>query len=252
MTPADLAVLRLANVDAGYGDRLAIRDVSLTVAAGIRVGVLGPNGSGKSTLFRVALGILAPWRGQVELFGVPGGRLDRRRQPVAYVPQARQLTPHFPVSARDVVLMGRVGRRGLFRWLGESDRVAADRSLDQVGLRHKAERPFGALSGGEQQRVLIARALASEARLFFMDEPVTGVDVMTERQIDDLLDELVAGGAAVVVSTHNLSEANLARFDWLVCLNGMVVAQGPPTVVASLEVWRQLFTAPAFATGGDE
>lgn len=243
-------VLRLDEVEAGYGHRPALRDVSLTVAAGTRVGLIGPNGSGKSTLFRVALGILPTWRGTVEVFGVPIRRLDRRRQPVAYVPQARQLASGFPVSARDVVMMGRVGGLGLFRWPGAADRAAVGRALDEVGLSHKAERPFGALSGGEQQRLLLARALVSGARLFFLDEPVTGVDAATQHQFDRLLDVLVTAGCTIVVSTHDLSAENLARFDWLVCLNGMVVTQGAPVDVINMEVWRRLFSGHAVTTLG--
>jgi manganese/iron transport system ATP-binding protein len=240
-------VLRLDRVDAGYGGRRAIRDVSLAVAAGERVGVIGPNGAGKSTLFRVALGILAPWRGAVELFGAPGARRDPRRDPVAYVPQARELDATFPVSARDVVAMGRVGRRGPFRWPGAHDRAAVARALEVVGLADQAGRPFGALSGGQQQRVLLARALASEAHLLLLDEPATGVDAPTRRRVDALIGELAADGCAVLVSTHDLSEEHLARFDRLVCLNGAVVAQGPPGEVTRLEVWRRLFSDPEAA-----
>jgi manganese/iron transport system ATP-binding protein len=244
-------VLRLAHVDAGYGGRLAIHDVSLTVTAGQCVGLIGPNGAGKSTLFRVALGTLATWRGTVELFGVPPRRLDRRRQPVAYVPQARRLDGSFPASARDVVGMGRVGRRGLFRFPGAADRTAVAQAIEQVGLAHKADRPFGALSGGEQQRVLLARALAAEARLLLLDEPATGVDVATQAELHRVINQLVAAGCAVVVSTHDLSAVNLARFDWLLCLNGGVIAQGPPDEVTSLDVWRRLFSGrPAELAGG--
>lgn len=234
------AVLRVERVDAGYGGRRVLRDVSLVVAGGARVGLIGPNGAGKSTLLRVALGLLPPWRGTVELFGQPASRLDRRRQPVAYVPQARDLARDFPVSTRDVVAMGRIGRLGPFRWPGQADRAAVARALAQVGLMEHADRPFGTLSGGQQQRALLARALAGAARLLFLDEPVTGIDVATQRQIDDLLDRLVADGCALIVSTHDLSPEHLARFDWLVALNGRVIAQGPPAQVTTLDIWRRL------------
>ena len=235
-------VVSLDGVDAGYADRLVLRDVSLTVAAGTRVGLIGPNGSGKSTLFRVALGTLRPWRGTVELFDRPVQELDRRRYPVAYVPQARTLALAFPLSARDVVSQGRVGRLGLFRFPGRADREAVARALEQVGMAPHADRPFAALSGGQQQRVLLARALASGARLFFMDEPVTGVDVATGAQFDRVLDRLVAEGHTLVIITHDLSAEHLAHFDWLVCVNGGIVAQGPPAEVTTLEVFRRLFT----------
>ena len=237
------AVLRLDHVDAGYGSRLAIHDVCIELRPGSRIGLIGPNGAGKSTLFSVALGTLAPWRGTVEVLGVPVRQLDRRRHPVAYVPQARRLDPTFPVTAREVVAMGRVGRLGLFRFPSAADRAVVERSLSAVGLADQADRPFGAFSGGQQQRLLFARALASEARLLFFDEPATGVDVATQRQLDAVVDGLVGDGCAVLVSTHDLSAANLARFDSLICLNREVLAEGPPAEVTNLDVWRRLFGA---------
>jgi manganese/iron transport system ATP-binding protein len=166
------------------------------------------------------------------------------------VPQARQLAAGFPVSVRDVALMGSVGRLGLFRWPGAADRAAVGQALEQVGLTHKADRPFGALSGGEQQRALLARALVSGARLFLLDEPVTGVDVATRRTFEELLDALAASGCAIVVSTHDLTAENLERFDWLVCLNGAVVEQGPPSEVIGREAWQGLFSGQAVGIPG--
>lgn len=246
------AALRLDHIDAGYGGQLAIRDVSVTVQPGRRVGLIGPNGAGKSTLFSVALGTLTPWRGTVEVFGVPIRQLDRRRQPVAYVPQARRLDANFPVTAREVVAMGRVGRLGLFRFPTSADRAVVERSLEEVGLAAEAHRPFGAFSGGQQQRLLVARALASEARLLLFDEPATGVDVSTQRQLDSVVEQLVAAGCAVVISTHDLSSENLAQFDSLICLNREVLAQGPPEEVTNLDVWRVLFGGgPAHTAEGN-
>ncbi len=246
MTTTEVAAaLRLSHVDAGYGSRMAIRDVSFAIRPGQRVGLIGPNGAGKSTLFSVALGTLAPWRGDVEVFGAPINELDRRRQPVAYVPQARRLDTTFPVTAREVVAMGRVGRLGLFRFPTAEDRAVVERSIDEVGLAELADRPFAAFSGGQQQRLLVARALASEARLLFLDEPATGVDVSTQRQLDDVVDRLVGSGCAALVSTHDLSVENLARFDWLICLNREVLAQGRPDEVTNLAVWRLLFGGQA-------
>ena len=234
-------MLRVTQATAGYGQRIAIHDVTFEIPAGARVGLIGPNGGGKSTLFRVALGVLPPWRGSVEIFGTPADRLDRRRHPVAYVPQVRNLDSSFPVSARDVVSMGRVGRLGLFRFSSSTDRAVVERSLEAVGLAEYADRPFAAFSGGQQQRILVARALASEAHLLFLDEPATGVDAATQRQIDEVIDRLVADGASVLVSTHDLSTEHLSRFDSLLCLNRELLAHGPPGEVATLDLWRKLF-----------
>lgn len=244
MTISPSPVLELTDVSAGYGRQLAIDSVSLEVQAGRRVGLIGPNGAGKSTLFSVALGTMTPWRGGVRLFGQDVRKLDRRRFPIAYVPQARRLSTDFPVTARDVVAMGRVGRLGLFRFPGTKDRTAVQSAIQAVGLASAADKPFRALSGGQQQRLLVARALASEARLLFFDEPATGVDVKTQRQLDDVLNGLVAEGCGVFISTHDLSHENLSQFDWLICLNREVLAQGPPETVTNLDLWRRLFGNP--------
>ncbi len=178
----------------------------------------------------------------MQLFGVPAHQLDRRTHPVGYVPQARRLNLAFPLSGRDVVALGRIGRRGPFRVLRDDDRAAVARAIELVGLADKADRPFAGLSGGEQQRLLLARALTSEARLFCLDEPATGLDAATQERLGAIIDGLVADGSAVLVSTHDLSPENLDRFDRLVCLNGAVVAEGPPAEVTNLDVWRRLFS----------
>lgn len=243
MTGTQSTVLRVMGVTAGYAQRVAIENVSFDIHPGTRVAVIGPNGGGKSTLFRVALGILRPWRGSVELFDQPADRLNRQRYPVAYVPQARSLDANFPVSARDVVAMGRVGRLGFLRFASAQDRLTVERCLDAVGLLEHADRPFAAFSGGQQQRILVARGLASEARLLLFDEPATGVDISTQRRIDEVIDGVVRDGAAVLISTHDLSSEHLARFDSVLCLNRTVLAHGSAAEVVNDKTWQQLFGA---------
>jgi ABC-type Mn2+/Zn2+ transport system ATPase subunit len=239
--PEVTPVVDVRRLVAGYDGEPVLLQVSFSAGAGRQVGIVGPNGSGKTTIFRVLLGMMPPTSGEVRLFGQPIGTLDRRRHPIGYLPQSRTTKRDFPVSARDVVSMGRVGRIGVFRFAGRADREAVDRAIAEVGLADKADRPFGALSGGEQQRFLLARALVAEAQLIILDEPVNGLDVATREQVDRLVGTHVATGGTALISTHDLSPDSLNRFDWLICLRGEIVAQGPPLEVAANEAVRRVF-----------
>jgi ABC-type Mn2+/Zn2+ transport system ATPase subunit len=219
---APATVLELRDLAAGYDARWAIEDVSIDVPAGRLVGVIGPNGSGKSTLLRAILGLVPRRRGTVRLDGNP---LDNRR--VAYVPQRELVDWSFPISAGQVVTMGRYPTIGPIAGPRREDRVAVDASLARVGMSALADRQIGALSGGQQQRVFLARALVQEAPILMLDEPMTGVDVATEETISTLMRELRDAGTTVIYATHDLETA--ADISDLLCfVNGRVVAFGPP------------------------
>ena len=161
----------LEDVTAGYGSRVALSHVSLTVPAGSLLAVIGPNGAGKSTLIKVMAGLLEPWSGRVETLGGPSGTNAKR---IAYLPQAELVDWHFPVSVEDVVTMGRYPLVGMGRRPGARDRELVRRALATVGMDRLADRQIGALSGGQRRRVFLARALAAEPDLYLLDEPVTG------------------------------------------------------------------------------
>lgn len=159
-------------------------DVTFSIPKGLLVGILGPNGAGKSTLLKSALGLVKPLSGKVEFFRE---NLDRVRQKIAYVPQRESVDWDFPITALEVVLMGRYGRLG---WLGrpkKADREAAARALELVGMGAYAHRQISQLSGGQQQRLFLARAFVQNPEIFLMDEPFAGVDLTTEKEIVDLL-----------------------------------------------------------------
>lgn len=219
--------LRIHNLTVSYRGKPAIRNVTVTVEQGLRVGLVGPNGAGKSTLLRALVGLLQPDTGSVEVFGQP---VWQARQLVAYVPQRSEVDWDYPVVAEEVVLMGRFPHLGWVRRPGPKDREVARECLRQVGMEEFARRQIGQLSGGQQQRVFLARALAQEPRLFLLDEPFVGVDAATEETIYGLLDRFRKEGRTVVVATHDLSRAQTA-FDRLLLLNQHVVAYGPPTEV---------------------
>ena len=213
----------MTTLRAGYPRRLVLADVTLAVGCGELVAIVGPNGSGKSTLLKVLAGLLRPWAGAVAVLGQPPGRQPLR---VAYLPQVEAVDWSFPVSVRDVVLMGRYRRAGWLRPTSQADATAAEHALELAGIRELASRQIGELSGGQQRRAFVARALAQQPDLYLLDEPLTGVDATTE---DDLLAILGAEcrlGKTVLASTHQL--AGVAdRFTRLLCLKRTLVADGP-------------------------
>jgi manganese/zinc/iron transport system ATP- binding protein len=219
--------IRVENLTVSYRGKPAIRNVTVTVERGLRVGLIGPNGAGKSTLLRALVGLLVPDTGRVELFGQPPEAARRR---VAYVPQRSEVDWDYPVVAEEVVLMGRFPHLGWVRRPGPEDRRVARECLQRVGMDAFAQRQIGQLSGGQQQRVFLARALAQEAELLLLDEPFVGVDAATEETIYRMLDDFRQEGRTVVVATHDLSRAQTA-FDRLLLLNQHVVAYGPPQEV---------------------
>lgn len=222
--------LQVHQLTVNYDQTPVLWDVSLEIPQGVLVGIIGPNGAGKSTFLKAALGLITPISGKVEFFGKP---LKQVRQRVAYVPQRESVDWDFPITVRDLVLMGRYGRLGLFKRPREADWAAADHYLHLVGMSGYGQRQISQLSGGQQQRVFIARALLQEADLYFMDEPFSGVDVATENVIIQLLKDLKAKGKTVFVVHHDLNTVE-RYFDWGIMLNMRLVACGP---------LNQIFTA---------
>ncbi len=190
-------VLELEGVSLQRDGRPVLQNVSLRLERDDYLAILGPNGGGKTTLLKVALGLVAPDDGRVRVLGRPAGEA---RGDVGYVPQHVRFDADFPIRVIDVVLMGRLARRGPFRRFRAEDHVAAHGALEQVEVEHLAARPIGALSGGERQRVLIARALAMEPKLLLMDEPMSSLDERIGRSLWDLLEELSRRMAVVLVS----------------------------------------------------
>lgn len=217
----------LADVSAGYGDRVALENLNLAVEAGTLLAVVGPNGAGKSTLLKLMAGLLRPWSGRVEVLGHPAGQQARR---VAYVPQAELVDWAFPVTVGDVAMMGRYPALGPLRRPGADDRRAVHAALDKVSMLDHVGRQIGALSGGQRRRVFLARALAAEPDLFLLDEPVTGVDARTQEDLMDLLEAEARRGKTIIATTHDLACA-AQRFQRVAAINRTVVAHGPASLV---------------------
>ncbi len=188
--------------------------VNLRLDEGDYLGLIGPNGSGKSTLLRVILGLLSPDRGSVRVLGESPARARGR---IGYVPQYTRFDASFPVNVLDVVLMGRIGSRGLFRQPSQRDRDVALSSLDKVEMGDRAGRQIGRLSGGELQRVMIARALAVEPRLLLLDEPTASLDTRVGVSVFELLKDLAQAITLVLVS-HDIGV--ISRYvKTVACLN---------------------------------
>jgi ABC-type Mn2+/Zn2+ transport system ATPase subunit len=234
--PATSAV-SVSDLWAGYDGEPALEAVSFELPPGSLVGLAGPNGSGKSTLLKALLGLVRPWRGRIELFS---DRIDAVRQRVGYAPQAELVDWDFPATVGDVVMMGRYGRIGLLRRPGAPDREAVGRALAQVGLEALAGRQIGELSGGQQRRMLIARALAQEADLLLLDEPMAGLDATTQHDLLSLFETLRSEGKTLLVATHDLSCVD-ACFDLALLLNRRLVAFGPTSEVLRPEILSEAF-----------
>ncbi len=221
---AEAPSLEVREVSVRYNGIVALESVTFTCAAGERVAVVGPNGAGKSTLFKLIAGLLRPNEGSIRIFGnPPGGHIC-----IAYVPQRSQIDWRFPVSVSDVVMMGRSGKIGLFRWPRKHDWHIVEEALVQVGMIDLAHRQIGELSGGQQQRVFLARALAQEAEILLLDEPLTGLDAPSQEAIFTTLDLLKRHGITVLMATHDLDQAT-ARFDRMMLLNHRLIAFGGPS-----------------------
>lgn len=236
----------LADVAAGYGDRLALRDVNLAVETGTLLAVVGPNGAGKSTLLKLIAGLLKPWSGRVEVLGHPAGAQARR---VAYVPQAETVDWQFPVTVEDVVMMGRYPALGPLRRTGLQDRRAVGAALEKVSMSPHSGTQIGQLSGGQRRRVFLARALAAEPDLFLLDEPVTGVDPSTQEDLMDILEAEARRGKTVIASTHDLACA-AQRFQRVCAINRTVIAHGPSSLVLDPEVLARIYGGHLLMVGG--
>ncbi|MEW6583048.1 MAG: ATP-binding cassette domain-containing protein [Actinomycetota bacterium] len=224
--------IAVAGLTARHGRSVAVEDATFTVASGELVALVGPNGAGKSTLLRSLLGVHRH-DGTARLTGHPG-----------FVPQRAAVDPDFPITVEQVALSGRRRFRRAWRRPSPADRLAAARAVARVGLDGLERRTLGELSGGQAQRALLARALAAEADVLLLDEPLAGVDRATTDSLCDLLHDLAGDGAAVVVATHDLDLVR-RRFPRCLALNRRVVSDGPPAPVLGAAGLEALFLTAA-------
>ena len=196
-----IPAIEVHDVTVSYNRKPALWGIDFAVPEGKLVGIIGPNGAGKSTMIKAMMDLNKLDSGYIKLFGKD---IQDVRDRVAYVPQRGSVDWDFPASVLDVVLMGRYGKKGLFKRIRQSDKEMALACLEKVNMLPYINRQISQLSGGQQQRVFIARSLAQEADLYFMDEPFAGIDATTEKTIFDLLLKMRAEGKTILVVHHDL------------------------------------------------
>jgi ABC-type Mn2+/Zn2+ transport system ATPase subunit len=223
-----------------YGGHVAVRDLDLELPAGRVTAIIGPNGSGKSSLLGTMSGLIPPSAGSVEVLGRPP--TDGRRR-VAHVLQTTTANAAVPLTVRETVRMGAYGRRGWFGRLAADDRAAVDAAITRLRVDDLAARQLMELSGGQRQRAYVAQGLAQRADLLLLDEPITGLDLVTQEVIADVVASEAAAGRTVVLTTHDVGTAGLA--DLVVLLNTDLVACGPPEVVLRPDVLARAYGAHA-------
>ena len=212
-------------VELRHGEHLAVRASDFTLPAGGVVAVIGPNGSGKSTLLQALAGVLKPTQGTVT---VHGQSAEEHARKVSFVMQSVQVPQGTPLTVKDVVTMGTYAGTGWFGRLKREDRARVGEAMERMKITDLARRHLSELSGGQRQRVYVAQGLAQEHDVLMLDEPLTGLDLVSAQTIDELIHEEPGRGVSVVFTTHDLDEAFAA--DHVVLMNGRVVASGPPNV----------------------
>jgi manganese/zinc/iron transport system ATP- binding protein len=224
-------VLKVDNLSASYRKNTVLHHVSFEIGRGTLTGIVGPNGAGKSTLLKTLLDLHPSLSGTVRFFGEPFKKVKTK---IGYVPQRGSVDWDFPTNALDVVMMGLYGQIGWLKWPSRQHKEKAYEALAKMGMADYAERQISQLSGGQQQRVFLARALVQDADLYFMDEPLAGVDAATERAIMTILKELKSLGKTVLVVHHDLQTVE-DYFDHVLLLNRTVIHHGKTEKVFTKE-----------------
>ncbi|MDH3464021.1 MAG: metal ABC transporter ATP-binding protein [Acidimicrobiia bacterium] len=216
-----------SGIELGYGSNTVITKSSLEIPGGRITCLIGPNGSGKSTLLNAMAGLITPNSGMISF-----STISTEHPSIAYVLQSTKVNESLPVTVREVVAMGRYGRSPWPGRLSTADRAAIDRAMSRMGLEDIAGAHLNELSGGQRQRVFVAQGLAQDHEILLLDEPLTGLDLTSAQAIDAVIHDEQEDGCTIVMTTHDLAEAQVA--DHVVLLAGRVVASGPPDEVLTV------------------
>jgi iron complex transport system ATP-binding protein len=232
--PVTQPAVTVADVVFKYGSRTAVAPSSFCIPEGSIAAIIGPNGSGKSTMLNGIAGLAEPAAGSIEVLPI-----DDRQRRVSYVLQTTKVNESLPITVREVVTMGRYPSTGPYGWLKEADRVAVQTAMDRMEISGLAERHLTELSGGQRQRVFVAQGLTQDHEMLLLDEPLTGLDITSAHAIDDVIHEEQAHGCTIVLTTHDLTAAQVA--DYVVLMSGRVVAAGSPSEVLTEEHLRAAY-----------
>ena len=233
--------IEVKNLSFSYGDRPVLHDISFSVGKGEFLSILGPNGVGKSTLFRCVLGLLSGYTGQVLVDGADARSFSVREaaKHIAYIPQSSH--PIFNYSVHDIVLMGRTSGLSTFRSPGRQDREICDWAMEKVGITRLRDRCFHRLSGGEQQLVLIARALVQKAPILMLDEPTANLDFGNQLLVLEQARSLAGEGYTVIQTTHHPEQSYMYSDRILTIQNGRVLTEGSPEEVLTEKTIHALY-----------
>jgi iron complex transport system ATP-binding protein len=226
-------MIRAENLVLAYGDRIALSPSTFEIPTRAITAIIGPNGAGKSTLLHAIAGLVEPASGSLS---VPIGRR------IAYVLQSTKLNEMTPITVLEAVRMGRYARLGFFGRFRPADRFACDQAMARLGIEDLGARHLSELSGGQRQRVFVAQGIAQEASLLLLDEPITGLDLVSREYILQVVREERAAGVTIIGTTHSLDEARMA--DHVLLLASRIVASGTPEEVLTTEALREAYGHP--------
>lgn len=232
------AAVRLNNVTAAYEQNIVFADLSLDIAAGQFAGIVGPTACGKTTLLKIILGVLPARSGKVFLNTHPAGKVAPGT--VGYVPQLERIDWSFPVTVEEVIAMGLYTRGHLWPWPSKTERERIYDLAHRLGVHNCLRQHIATISGGQQQRAFLARALINHPQLLVLDEPTSGVDIKTQHEVLHLLSDLNNGGMTILLTTHDLN-AVASHLPWVICFNKGLVAQGRPHDIFTNEIMTKTY-----------
>lgn len=240
-------LVEIANVTVSYREDIALKNASLSIKEGTFLAVIGPNGAGKTTLLTVINGLGRILSGSVKVFGMPltHQNMIHIRKDIGYIPQNLNIDPRSPITVREVVSIGRISKIGLFRHQNHKDKEIVEEAMKLVGIDTLAKRPIGHLSGGEQQKVAIARALAQQPRIMLLDEPTANLDPKSQRNLIDLISRIYReSGLTIVFVTHILSHIPSACKEAVLMKGGRIVWTGVIKTALREDILSDLYECP--------